>query len=138
MDVGFAMFWMNYPKKVDKQKATKAWNKLKPAGQLLADMMAGLERQKATGDWQKDNGKYIPYPAKWLNDRRWEDEVQAQPSANVVVKQQVGSTRSRMGLTERFDESMGWVAAGRLASRASNHRFALFRNHRSSSAGCLN
>jgi len=37
-------------------------------------MMTALETQKASEKWLKDNGQYIPNPATWLNQRRWEDE----------------------------------------------------------------
>lgn len=73
-DNGFADFWEQYPKKVAKHAALKAWNKLKPSGQMLDDIMSGLGRQKASRDWQKDGGQFIPHPASWLNDRRWDDE----------------------------------------------------------------
>lgn len=79
-DDGFADFWEQYPKKVAKPAAEKAWRKAKPSKQLLADLMAGLERQKASADWQKDGGRFIPHPATWLNGRRWDDEL-PQPAA---------------------------------------------------------
>jgi len=82
-DDGFAAFWQQYPKKVAKPKALKAWKNLKPAGQLLADLMAGLQWQKASADWLKDGGQFVPHPATWLNGRRWEDEVQ--PAANQAL-----------------------------------------------------
>ena len=78
-DDGFATFWKQYPKRVAKSQALKAWKKIKPTGQVLADLMAGLEKQKASGDWEKDGGQFIPHPATWLNGRRWEDE--ARPAA---------------------------------------------------------
>lgn len=72
---GFASFWEQYPKKVAKPQALKAWKKIKPAGQILADLMAALEKQKASADWLKDGGQFIPHPASWLNGRRWEDQA---------------------------------------------------------------
>lgn len=80
-DDGFADFWEQYPKKVAKPAAEKAWRKVKPSKQLLADLIAGLERQKASADWQKDGGRFIPHPATWLNGRRWDDEL-PQPAAD--------------------------------------------------------
>jgi hypothetical protein len=74
---GFATFWEQYPKKVAKPQALKAWKKIKPAGQTIAHLMAGLERQKASADWVKDGGQFVPHPATWLNGRRWEDEAPA-------------------------------------------------------------
>lgn len=71
----FSVFWNLYPKKVAKAEAEKAWKRLSPSRHLLADLLAGLERQKALPDWTRDGGKFIPYPATWLNGRRWEDEA---------------------------------------------------------------
>ena len=74
----FDLFYQNYPKKVAKQAALKSWQKLKPDDDLMAQIMRGLERWKQSTDWLKDNGQYIPYPATWLNGRRWEDEIQGE------------------------------------------------------------
>lgn len=76
-DDGFASFWELYPKKAAKPQALKAWKKINPRGHVLTDLMEGLEHQKTSSDWQKDEGKFIPHPATWLNGRRWEDEIDA-------------------------------------------------------------
>ena len=39
-------------------------------------VLKAIEAQKHSAQWQRDNGQYIPYPATWLNQGRWEDEVQ--------------------------------------------------------------
>ncbi len=88
-DDGFAEFWEQYPKKVAKPAAEKAWRKIKPSNRLLADLMAGLARQKASADWQKDGGQFIPHPATWLNARRWEDE---QPTASAYLATDPGNS----------------------------------------------
>lgn len=46
-------------------------------------MLENLEKQKLTIDWQKQNGRYIPYPATWLNARGWENEVSPQEIIDV-------------------------------------------------------
>jgi hypothetical protein len=69
----FDEFWKAYPKKVAKQDALRAWKKLKPSDSVFRALMSSLERQKNSAEWAKDGGKYIPYPATWLNGRRWED-----------------------------------------------------------------
>lgn len=75
----FDAFWSAYPRKRGKEKARRAWKKLKPDIALCRTMSAALERDKASRDWQKDAGAYIPYPATWLNGRRWEDEPSQPP-----------------------------------------------------------
>jgi hypothetical protein len=37
-------------------------------------VMMGLERWKKSDDWNRDGGRYIPMPATWLRQRRWEIE----------------------------------------------------------------
>lgn len=75
LEKSFGQFWSAYPKKTSKQQAFKAWDKLKPDEDLLSRILASLERQKKSVQWTKDGGQYIPYPATWLNGRRWEDDL---------------------------------------------------------------
>ena len=80
----FSTFWKSYPKKKSKEAALKAWGKVKPDTILQGHILDALAWQKQQPDWQKDNGKYIPYAATWLNGRRWEDE-QTTPTRGQVV-----------------------------------------------------
>ena len=41
-------------------------------------LLYAIALQKNSQQWKKDNGQYIPNPATWLNQGRWEDEVQDQ------------------------------------------------------------
>ena len=61
-------------KRKDKEKAQRVFAKLNPSQELLQKMLSAIQKSKMTDDWQKQNGQYIPYPATWLNGRRWEDE----------------------------------------------------------------
>ena len=61
-------------KQKSKQEAREAFAKVDVPLQTLLD---ALEIQKRSHDWTKDGGQYIPYPAKWLNKRRWEDSMDA-------------------------------------------------------------
>jgi hypothetical protein len=73
----FEKFYQVYPNKKSKGKALKAWAKIKPAPdeQLVATMIATIERAKTSKAWLKDNGEFIPHPATWLNDQGWLDEI---------------------------------------------------------------
>jgi len=68
---GFNSFWVAYPKKTGKGAAEKSWNKFKPP---LAIVLTSIAAQKQTAQWSKDNGQFIPNPATWINQKRWEDE----------------------------------------------------------------
>ena len=72
---GFDSFWEIYPKKEAKEKARKAWRKLNPNADLQATILRAVETRKKTKDWLKDDGQYVPYPASWLNGKRWKDEL---------------------------------------------------------------
>jgi hypothetical protein len=71
----FNSFWDAYPRKTAKVKALKAWQKISPNEELLNTILSALSSQKESEEWRRDDGRYIPYPASWLNGRRWEDEV---------------------------------------------------------------
>lgn len=70
---GFEEFWSAYPKKKGKGDAEKAWKRNRINGSL-SKVLAAIESQKQSKDWQKDDGQFIPFPATWLNRRQWEDE----------------------------------------------------------------
>ena len=70
----FDEFWKAYPKKKAKEAAKKAWLKLKPDETLGKAIITAVLKSANTTDWKKENGKYIPHPATYLNGKRWEDE----------------------------------------------------------------
>lgn len=78
----FEKFYSAYPKHQAKKQALKAFEKLNPDEELFAAIMAALENQKQSDQWQRDNGQFIPLPASWLNWRRWEDEPTADGKAD--------------------------------------------------------
>jgi len=68
----FESFWAIYPRRIAKGQAEKAWAKLSPNPDLVSAILEAIE----SFDWAKDE-RFIPYPATWLNARRWEDEKPA-------------------------------------------------------------
>lgn len=75
----FDRFWAVYPRHTAKQTAWKSFEKLNPDESLVQQMITAVERQKQSEQWTKDNGQFIPHPATWINQRRWEDEVPVIP-----------------------------------------------------------
>lgn len=75
MPDGFAEFWSAYPKKKSKGDAEKVWKRIKPDAELRERITSSLGAMKASSDWLKDGGQFIPYPASWLNAKGWDDEV---------------------------------------------------------------
>lgn len=83
---GFDVFWNNYPRHDSKQKAREAYCKALKKGITLDVLIAAIEKQKQTRQWQENGGQYIPYPATWLNQQRWEDEVDLNQTKNASIR----------------------------------------------------
>lgn len=67
---GFQAFWDAYPKKQAKEPARRTWIRLKPP---LGEVLEALRWQTESGQWQLNGGRFIPKPAKYLEEHRWED-----------------------------------------------------------------
>ncbi len=68
----FKTFYDAYPKKRSPADAEKAFAKV---GVPVETLLTAIEQQKRSEDWQKEGGRYIPYPATWLNQRQWENSL---------------------------------------------------------------
>ena len=77
---GFTEWWAQYPKKVKKLDAEKAYRAALKRGVTPQELLDGLQRQKAA--WKAVNTlpQYIPYPASWLRAGSWEDELATETS----------------------------------------------------------
>ena len=71
----FDGFWAIYPRRQAKKEAQKAWAKIKPDAALAQRIIESVKCWKSSPEWQKSDGRFIPYPASFLNGRRWEDEL---------------------------------------------------------------
>lgn len=71
----FEKFWAEYPKKKSRGDAEKAWAKINPDEHLAGQILQAVQRAKTSDQWLKDAGQFIPYPATWLRDKGWLDEI---------------------------------------------------------------
>jgi hypothetical protein len=71
-DIGFASFWSAYPNKKAKPAAAKAFKSAKINGHL-PEVLADIESKSQSESWLKNGGQFVPMPATYLNQRRWED-----------------------------------------------------------------
>lgn len=71
----FERFWNAYPADkdngFDKAEAWKAWQTV-AAPETVDKIMQSLATWKASEDWAKNGGQYIPRPANWLRGR-WKE-----------------------------------------------------------------
>jgi len=72
----FDEFWKAYPRKVAKQTALKAWNGAK-ADKIAEQIIEDVKRRCET-EWKGQEVQFIPHPATYLHQRRWEDETPPQ------------------------------------------------------------
>lgn len=74
----FETFWRAYPRKTGKGAAWNSWRRLN--GSKPDDMeiiLNAIDQHRRTEQWNRDGGQYIPLPATWLNQRRWEDDPES-------------------------------------------------------------
>jgi hypothetical protein len=81
----FDVFWAAYPRKVGKGAARKAFAKLPAA--VFPLLVPAVEAQKLSAQWRKNGGEYIPNPATWLNQERWDDKLPDTGTANAKAQE---------------------------------------------------
>jgi len=70
----FDQFWACYPRKIGKKAAHAAWKRAKDKPEI-SQILATLDMQRKSREWTAENGQYIPHPATWINQGRWDDVV---------------------------------------------------------------
>jgi len=89
-EISFSDFWGLYPRKTNKKNAEIKWKNLTVKNQKAA--MAALPEHIAT--W--DDPKYIPHATTWLNQKRWEDDL------DTVTKPKSSLDREILALSTRL------------------------------------
>lgn len=92
----FIRFWEAYPVHANKVGARQEFAKIDAPLEVLLE---SIEMWKRTDQWKKDGGQYIPYPAKWLKERRWEDS----PKVNMPKSDGMERYSNLQRLAEEFD-----------------------------------
>lgn len=95
----FPKFWELYPKKRAKSKALESWMKLDFSNGLFDKITSSLKAQIKSEDWKRDRGQYVPHPATWLNQRRWEDETT--PTAPLEIRHKCTSCQQELPFGEK-------------------------------------
>jgi len=73
-DLRFDEFYKAYPVHRGKKDAQRAFTKAIKSVPLET-MLKAIKDQKRSPDWLKENGRFIPHPATWLNRGQWDDET---------------------------------------------------------------
>ena len=96
-ETDFERFWSEYPRKTGKKAAAKAWRnaKDKPG---LGKIIASVHRSISSEQWLKDRGQFIPHPATWLIQGRWDDVHLAPAPVKPAPAATYEEAVARMGL----------------------------------------
>ena len=98
----FESFWTVYPRKVGKAQAKKAWDKLNLNDNTVMLIAENIALRIKHGEWSDANKTFIPHASTYLNNARWEDEVEA-PTLTKVAKKpdQIKKRDIEVALTDR-------------------------------------
>jgi len=106
----FERFYQAYPHRVARKRAEKAFGKLSPADRVRA--ITGAATFAARCQAKGTKLEYIPHPATWLNDERFNDEAEpappctTQPSPSNQRAVHLGAVRL-WSRTKIWDERLG-------------------------------
>lgn len=73
--ISFDQFWAIYPRKESKSKAEQVWLKLRPDQELFDLIKNDIDQRLESGQWTKAEKKFIPHPTSYLNQERWNDNL---------------------------------------------------------------
>ena len=68
-------FWAVYPKKVGKGDAYRKWQSIVKSDKKKEQVIGSVQKHKNSDQWKEDEGKYIPNPATFLHQKRFDDEI---------------------------------------------------------------
>jgi hypothetical protein len=102
---GFDQFWEAYPRKVGKGSARRSWKRIRPGPALRQLILNSLAQHTYSHDWTREYGRFIPYPATFLNQERWDDELVDPPDPS-VASGEFGSAESRVEYNEALNRRL--------------------------------
>lgn len=79
INISFDVFWKLYPKKISKPKCEQKWNKLK--NEEREEIIKTLPNFLSYKPFDSYNH---PNPETYLNNRRWEDEIEAKETPKIA------------------------------------------------------
>jgi hypothetical protein len=94
----FNEFWVLYPRKISKRVAEKSWSKMTPQEQ--SDALEAITNHLEYWKLKNTETEYIPHPATWLNQGRWEDEL----DMTVKVKEDKSWMATEAGIVAKAAE----------------------------------
>lgn len=110
LDSDFEKWWNIYPRKISKKKAMQAWKKINPNTELKRKMVLAVLNHKESQQWQQE--EYIPYPATWLNQERWNDTLPKAKEKEKVPHYKGDKVVYRFGKAHIISKNGEWLELG--------------------------
>lgn len=118
--VSFEKFYSVYPRKKGKQDAIKWFKKNKPTTEFVSMLVEDVYKRVAT-EWNGKEPQYVPYPASYLNGKRWEDEIETSapvkpkyptPDERAVNEQKIREreVKEQLAKQREIESSKGGIA----------------------------
>lgn len=104
---GFSEFWEAYGYKKKQPEAIKAWRRIDPDEGLRATIV----RQAAATRAANPSREFYAYPATWLNNRCWEDEIVPKSSGGRKTTGQDWRERSGAMDWPQHEKDIFWTKA---------------------------
>ena len=98
--IDFDDFYKLYPRKVGKFVAQKSFKKLSEKDKQLA--YNGLVNYIKFWESSKTEKQFIPHPSTWLNQKRWEDELE--DLKEIIEENAVNETLHKVQESEGAEE----------------------------------
>lgn len=109
--VTFDMFWHDYPRKVARKVAKKAWDTLNPGYDLALTIIEAVQNHKKKNKQWADG--FIPLPATFLNQERWNDATSVEKLSVSPIRghQPSAMTKATEPMTPPLDDLLRDVEA---------------------------
>ena len=95
----FDEFWKLYPRRVAKLVAHRIWNRLSKKDKTIISIMLPLHILR----WEEKELQYIPHASTWLNQKRFEDELEPLPKKEISSDEKI--EMERLKRMEEFEEA---------------------------------
>lgn len=104
-DEMFEVFWSEYPRRLAKKAARKAFMRIGWSERSFSTVMACLRQQKEFL-WHATDVQFLPHAATWLNGERWDDEIPDWKPVGVKNERETDHEKNRRAGQEFLDREM--------------------------------
>jgi hypothetical protein len=104
----FEAFWKEYPehRKDNRYRSESAWSGVRTLLPPLHEVLGALTAFKSSKKWREEQGKFVPSPHVWLEERRWQDAPAYSPKAKPAPKSEVDEADAFAWRREVYPESL--------------------------------